>query len=118
MTEERDPKVSKRYRGLGREEPPRDVDERILAASRRATSAGRHRWAASLAAAAVLVLAVGVALHVERNQPKEDVVARAEPAKPAPPAAPVPAFTPDPKPQEPSREMRARPQSRAAPAPA
>lgn len=117
MTEERDPKVSKRYRGLGREEPPRDLDERILAASRRPASAGRYRWAGPLAAAAVLVLAVGVALHVEREEPKE-TVARVDAPKPAQPAAAPPAaFTPDPKPKEPSREMRARPESRAAPPP-
>jgi len=36
MTDERDPKVSQRYRELGREEPPGELDAAILAASRRA----------------------------------------------------------------------------------
>src|SRR5437660_848445 len=36
MTDERDPKVSQRYRELGREEPPGELDAGILAASRRA----------------------------------------------------------------------------------
>jgi hypothetical protein len=128
MADERDPKVSQRYRGLGAEEPSRELDERILAAARRAGHrTGRYRWAAPLAAAAVLVLAVGVALHVERQQPalEEKEVAKQEPAKPAqealmkekreapPQAAPAaPVFAPDPK-QAPSREMRARPEARA-----
>src|SRR6266705_3475055 len=36
MTDERDPKVSRRYRELGAEEPPTELDAGILAASRRA----------------------------------------------------------------------------------
>jgi hypothetical protein len=118
MTEERDPRVSKRYRGLGREEPPRELDERVLAASRRAGRADRYRWAAPLATAAVLVLAIGVALNVERRQPELDapVAGKAEEEKESPPPAQAPAVTPDPKPQEPSREMRARPQAQSAPA--
>jgi hypothetical protein len=119
MTEERDPKVSKRYRGLGREEPPRELDERILAASRRAGRADRYRWAAPLATAAILVLAIGVALNVERRQPELDVqgAQKTQQAKEPQVPAQAPAFTPDPKLPEPSREMRARPQARSAPAP-
>jgi len=117
MTE--DPKVSRRYRELGAEEPPRELDDAILAAARRAAgarpgSAGRafpQRWYAPLAAAAVLVLAVAVTLHTQIEQPevaapapdvakaKKEVIARpAEPSgfapDPAPPAAPVPAPAP------------------------
>jgi hypothetical protein len=79
MTEEtRDPKVSARYRELGAEEPPRALDEAILAASRRAAQShpaplvaptGRRAWFVPLAAAAVLVLAVSVTLHVQFEQP-------------------------------------------------
>jgi len=127
MADERDPKVSQRYRDLGSEEPPRELDQTILAAGRRAvdkphaplvTPAGRHRWYFSLGAAAIIVLAVAVTLHVDRQQPDpESVVAARAPEtqeapaqvekakKPAPkpqaapgaPAAPV--FVPDPKPR-------------------
>ena len=108
MTEERDPKVSQRYRDLPGEEPPRALDQKILAAARRATDkphaplvvpAGRHRWYYSLAAAAILVLAIAVTLHVERQQPDPEL---------AVPTAPIPA--PAPAPQEQKAE--------AAPVPA
>src|SRR6185295_2720903 len=78
MTEERDAKVSAAYRGLGAEEPPRALDEAILAAARRqagagpaalAARSGRQRWYAPLATAAVLVLAVAVTLNVQRDRP-------------------------------------------------
>ena len=77
-----DKKVSERYRELPREEPPRALDDAILAASRRAVQArpaplvaptGRRRWYVPLAAAAVITLAVAVTLHVERDRPGEEV---------------------------------------------
>src|SRR5258706_573097 len=61
MADERDPKVTQRYRELPGEEPSRELDQHILAAAHRAaghshaplvTPAGRHRWYFSLAAAA------------------------------------------------------------------
>ena len=78
MTDERDPKVSAAYRGLGAEEPPRALDEAILAAARREAGArpsrlevraGRQRWYAPLATAAVLVLAVAVTLNMQTERP-------------------------------------------------
>lgn len=71
------PHVSQKYRELGAEEPPRALDDAILAAARREVGArpgspGRaapRRWVGSLAAAAVLVLAVAVTLHMQREQP-------------------------------------------------
>jgi len=67
MADERDPKVSQRYRELGAEEPPRRLDDAILAASRR-----RWRWYYPAAAAAVIVLAVGIAVQVEHDRPDSD----------------------------------------------
>src|SRR5438105_14799516 len=78
MADERDPKVSQRYRELGTEEPPRELDRSILDAARHATErphaplvtpAGRHRWYFSLAAAAILVMAVAITWQIERVQP-------------------------------------------------
>ena len=108
-----DDKVSRRYRELARDEPPRHVDEAILAASRRAADArpaplvaptGRRRWYFPLAAAAVIVIAVAVTVHVERQQRDVEVaeapvsVPRAEPKREV--------FTPDPK-SAPSQERSA-----------
>jgi hypothetical protein len=128
MTE--DPKISQRYHELPREEPPRHVDEAILAAARRAAEArpaplvvpsGRLRWYFPLAAAAIIVLAVAVTMHVEREQPDPEAVvvppvttpkAPAE-EPPAPPqsqelakVSPPRVFAPEPKPA-PSQELRA-----------
>lgn len=72
-----DAKVSARYRKLTREEPPRHLDDAILAAARRATASrpaplvaptGRRRWYFPVAAAAIIVLAVAVTIHVERQE--------------------------------------------------
>ena len=80
MAEERDPKVSRRYRELGAEEPPRELDQAILAAAYRAadhahaplvTPAGRHRWYFAFGAVAVLVLAVAITVQVERQPDPE-----------------------------------------------
>lgn len=71
MTEDR--KVSQRYRELPREEPPRDVDDAILAASRRASAPRRFAWYVPLATAAIIVLAVAVTVHLERPRPDLEV---------------------------------------------
>ena len=74
MTEaDRDEKVTQAYRALGGEEPPRALDEAILAASRRS----RLRWRVPLSIAAVLVLAVGVTLRMLPPQPDAESVALA-----------------------------------------
>jgi hypothetical protein len=89
MTDERDPKVSQRYRQLPGDEPSRELDQSILAAAHRSVDrphaplvvpAGRHRWYYGLGAAAVLVLAIAVTMNVERQQPDTELTE-------APPAA-------------------------------
>src|SRR5882762_9931704 len=91
MTDERDPKVSQRYRELGSEEPPTALDAEILAASRRAAETrlaplvpptGRRRWYFPVAAAAIITLVVAVTVHMERQQPD------AESISPPPPSTP------------------------------
>ena len=91
MSDER--KISERYRELPREEPPRHLDDAILAASRRETRArpaplvvpsGRRRWYFPVAAAAIIVLAVAVTVHVERDERNFEVAE-------APASAPPPA---------------------------
>ena len=62
-------RISQSYRELGAEEPPRALDEAILAAARR----GRRRWYAPLATAAVLVLAVAVTLNMQRERPGVEI---------------------------------------------
>jgi len=121
MADERDPKLSQHYRGLEPLEPPRELDQKILAAAREAAEsphaplvapAGRHRWYYSLAAAAVLVFAVALTLHLEREKPDLEAIATApgptvqqgrirteeakQPAKERPAKPVAPPFAPDP----------------------
>lgn len=83
MAEERDPQVSQRYRALGAEEPPRGLDQAILAAAHRAADhahaplvapAGRHRWYFAFGAAAILVLAVAITVQLDRPQLDPDAL--------------------------------------------
>jgi hypothetical protein len=133
MADERDPDISRKYREVGAEEPPRALDEKILAASRRAirgemaahpaplvAPAGRRRWYFPVAAAAVIVLAVTVTIQMERQRPEDEVVASA-PAQERKEEVPSAAATAEqPKPaQKPARAPQAftpEPPS-AAPAP-
>jgi hypothetical protein len=103
---ERDERVSAAYRGLGREEPPAGLDAAILAAARRP----RRRWAVPVSIAAVVVLAVGVTLRVQLEQPEE-----AQPVAMAPRVLQAPA-TPPVALSEVKKERRA--PAAAAPAPA
>ena len=124
MSDER--KISERYGELPPEEPPRHLDEAILAASRRETRSrpaplvvpsGRRRWYFPVAAAAIIVLAVAVTVHVERDETNFDVAEAPAEQAPAPEAAGKrETFTPDPKPAPQLRDLyKAQP---AQPAPA
>lgn len=62
-------KVSQRYRELATEEPPRALDDAILAAAREAQRPWTRRYAVPLGLAAVLVLSVTVTLRIQHEQP-------------------------------------------------
>src|SRR6267378_1339513 len=90
-----DPQVSRRYRELGRDEPPAALDAAIRAEARRALvmhaaplvpPTGRRHWYFPVAAAAVIVLAVAVTSQVEREQSSDVRPAPPETALPAAPA--------------------------------
>lgn len=98
-----DVEISRKYRQLEAAEPPRALDEAILAAARREAGAGpsslqaraarggRQRWYAPLATAAVLVLAVAVTLNMQLERPGiESPAPQAVRQQTAPPAAPAP----------------------------
>ncbi|MDK2123616.1 hypothetical protein [Parachitinimonas caeni] len=100
-----DAELSALYRKLAVEEPATDIDDAILAASRRAVGSGpramrwfKSSWTAPLATAATLMVALSVALLVRDHAPsrQEQAVTLSEPP-PAPAAdAPAPAAAPAP----------------------
>ena len=90
---ESDGKVSAAYRSLAREEPPASLDAAILSASRHALAkpAASRRWAGPVSIAAVLVLAVGVTLRMQQEQPgieSPDMDSVRREAPPAPTGSP------------------------------
>ena len=126
MAEERDPQISQRYRALGAEEPPPELDRAILGAARRATS--RRWWYPSLAAAAVLVFAVAIVVQIERQPPDQVPMSAPSTTVSAPPALdkvapqereepPARRATPQFAPEPPPRTEQA-PAAAPAPAPA
>lgn len=126
MADERDPRLTKHYRELEALEPPTELDQAVLAASRRATGRGRNRWYTSLAAAAVLVFAVALTLHIERDRPDADATSGPQlrlerelrgVIKPAPKEESKKESTPRPPAFAPDPQARAPQPARAAPAP-
>jgi len=115
-----DDALRRRYRELPGEEPPRALDETILAASRHAVARRpMQRWAMPVSIAAVLVLALGVTLRMQREEPGIETSLpterQAAPATPAPQAQPAaPAEAPAPAAQVPAPAQKAK----AVPAPA
>ncbi len=90
-----DDKVTRRYRELAREEPGAALDAAILAASRRAVTrrSAASRWGPPLSIAAVLMLAVGVTLNIQHEQPGVEYSEPSRPSAPPPAAKPVPEMT-------------------------
>lgn len=128
--DERDDKVSARYRELGGGAPPARLDDAILAASRRAVQArpgspgtsSVRRWAVPFSVAAAVILSVMVTVHVQEERP--DMVSTAPGPAPAPrvvaPAekqdAPPPAME-KPAPSAPAASEARKAAVRSAPAP-
>jgi hypothetical protein len=98
---EHDDNLSRRYRELAREEPPAALDASILAASRRAVQkpALSRRWAMPVSIAAVLVLAFGVTLQMQREEPG---IETSVPAKSLAVPPQTPAVSPAPLPETPA----------------
>lgn len=83
--------VGRRYRALPREEPSSALDAAILTQARRAAAdhpaplvapAGRRGWAYPLAAAAIIVLAVGVTVQIQRGEPDAELAVMPSETKP------------------------------------
>ena len=80
MSEHDDP-LRRAYRALANEEPPRELDEAILAAARRAVARPSlaRRWGVPVSIAALLVIALGVTLEMQRGKPRVELEQRAAP---------------------------------------
>jgi hypothetical protein len=117
MATDRDDDVSRGYRGLGREEPPAALDTAILAASRRAVRVrpgGVRRWGPPLSIAAMLVLASGIVLRMQAEQPGIETSApESRPAVPSPATQAQPGVS---QPERPASEPAAAAPEPPAPA--
>ena len=116
MADPRGDRVSSAYRELPGEGPPPALDAAIQAAARRAVGArpgGARRWQVPVSIAAVLALAIGVSLQVEREKP---VVADGTPVPSGSAEYPVPQAATESAEPAPREEARAL-QKRAAPVP-
>lgn len=75
-------RLDRTYRSLAREEPPASLDAEILAAARRAVARPSlaRRWGVPVSMAALLVLAVGVTLEMQHEEPGIETSAPKAPA--------------------------------------
>lgn len=106
---EPDSRIEQRYRELARPEPPAAIDAAILAASRRALAKppARRHWVTPVAAAAVIVLALGVTLRMQREEPDAQRIAPATERQVQPtPSAPAPVQPVSPEITAPTRSER------------
>ena len=88
MTDERDPEDSTAV--FGAQEPPRALDDAILAAGRRSARPWTKRWAVPLSLAAVIVLSVTVTLRIQHERPGiESPAPQAAAPRAAEPSAPL-----------------------------
>jgi outer membrane biosynthesis protein TonB len=94
-----DPKVSRKYRELGAEEPPRALDDAILAAASRQARPWTRRWAIPLSLAAVVMLSVTVTLRLQHEQPGIESPMPQVKAKEPVPATPAPVAEAQPRPK-------------------
>lgn len=118
MADPRDDRVSAAYRELPSEGPPALLDAAIQAAARRAVGArpgGARRWQVPVSIAAVLALAIGISLHVEREKP---VVVDGTPVSPGSAEYPVPQAAPEKEDRAIAAPAPAQAPAAAAPAPA
>ncbi len=95
MADPRSDRVASAYRELPGEGPPPALDAAIQAAARRAAGArpgGVRRWQVPVSIAAVLALAIGVSLQVEREKP---VVVDGTPVSSGSAEYPVPQAAPE-----------------------
>jgi len=83
-----DDKLSRRYGELPKEEPRAAIDQAVLASARRAVApkSFSQRWAVPVSLAAVLVLALGITLRMQLEEPGIETSAPSS----QPPASPVP----------------------------
>jgi len=86
-----DDKLSRRYGELPKEEPRAAIDEAILASARRAVAprSFSQRWAVPVSLAAVLVLALGVTLRMQVEEPGIETSAPSSPPRAAAPSSAI-----------------------------
>lgn len=111
--------VTRRYREMGAEEPPRALDDAILSAARRSARPWTRRWAVPLSLAAVLVLSVTVTLRIQHEQPgiESPVPVAREAAREAQKDVPPAAKARDPLPPRVEKPSRPAPRSEPQPFP-
>ena len=75
-------RLDRAYRSLAREEPPASLDAQVLAAARRAVARPSlaRRWGVPVSMAALLVLAIGVTLEMQYEEPGIETSAPKAPA--------------------------------------
>ena len=115
MSEPND-RLERAYRSLAREEPPASLDAEILAAARRALArpSMARRWGVPVSIAAVVMLAVGVTLEMQHEEPGIEISTPAHEGAGVQPAAPE--AQPAVKPAQEGKREAAAPEAKREPA--